>query len=494
MNDPIKKSIQRGAIIQALGNIFRLGEFGLTLLAAKLFGSLIWGQYIFITTLILPIIRLSTLGLDKGLIWLIAKFRKQKFPKALFIRICVHTLTSSIILTGMFLIYNFIYGSNNESKLIDPISFMLVLCCIPILALTNLNLGVSIGKKRIEDEIVIRTIIYPIFYLALPCALYFLPLGIRTLSWCFLSGTFVGFLYSIKVYYQKNVIQFRSTHSLNRIKFLTAKLYSYSWPLGIKEFMLSAMQRVDIWSLAYFLDARSVGVYGLALAIGNSLKTIRMALDPVMLPIFAEMKRRVDDDKIKQSFIYVSQLVTMVQFPVLAALLFFSSNILQLSGSEYLEGEPALIVFGITFLFNGYFGLSAMIVMGLDKSRWALINDSLSVVLSILLNLLLVPKLGIIGAAISTSLTYIIINLIWFCEACYLTKKILLETKSLIWFISHSVLLALVFGGYNHLQMAPELTKKTLFFSLYLIVFLGLEIKLHPNHIKSIQSVFKKEK
>ena len=83
-NDTIRRDLNRGASISFAGNIFKLVEFLLTLLAARLFGVQVWGQYIFLNTLLLPLQRLACAGLDKGLIWFISKHRDSRMPTGFF--------------------------------------------------------------------------------------------------------------------------------------------------------------------------------------------------------------------------------------------------------------------------------------------------------------------------------------------------------------------------------------------------------------------------
>ena len=147
-----QKTINRGAIIQAIGNFFRLGEFGLTLLAVKLFGSVIWGQYIFITTLILPVIRISSIGIDKGLIWLVARHPKQKIPGALIRSVYIQATGLSLLILVLSSIYFAIFKKEFESgsqALFQLDSLIPVLLAMPFRAVCGVPRGRAVSEKGI---------------------------------------------------------------------------------------------------------------------------------------------------------------------------------------------------------------------------------------------------------------------------------------------------------------------------------------------------------
>ncbi len=198
MSDTIRHHINRGAGIQFVGNIFRLAEFLLTLLAARLFGAQVWGQYIFLTALVIPMVRLSNIGLDKGLVWFIAKYYTEKIPPRLFKLLRAWSFGLSVVSVLGYSIYYFLSGglSRSETALIQPVSTVVIAFSVPFLALTNLSLGISIGRKKIEHDVFIRSILYPFFYLGIPCILAVAFPTLKVLAVAFLLGNILGYLCS----------------------------------------------------------------------------------------------------------------------------------------------------------------------------------------------------------------------------------------------------------------------------------------------------------
>ncbi|MDQ3000502.1 MAG: hypothetical protein M3Y08_04485, partial [Fibrobacterota bacterium] len=121
--EKIQKDINRGASITFIGNLLKMVEFPLTLLAARLFGVDVWGQYIFLATFIMPIIRFSTLGLDKGMVWFIAKHHGLRIHPDFFFRIQKILLIICLaFISGYGAYHGFNAASGPTAKLFEPVA------------------------------------------------------------------------------------------------------------------------------------------------------------------------------------------------------------------------------------------------------------------------------------------------------------------------------------------------------------------------------------
>lgn len=422
--DSIRRDINRGAAISLAGNAFKIAEFGLTLLAARLFGVHVWGQYIFLNTLFLPVMRLAGAGLDKGVIWYLSKHRESRPPADFFPWIRNRMLAIGfVVLLGFGAWRLLVIGKPSEGGLIEPVSLLLFAAAIPFLMFTNLNLGVSMAFKKMEHEVLVRGILYPACYLGLPCAFSFLSRDTRLLALCYLIGSAAGWLLSGALARPLRAALAAQPETPQTERAI-ATLWHYSWPVGMREALLSMQQRIDVWCLAIFLPPNAIGIYGLALSIANTIRTIRQAFDNILLAVIAQLKRGADNTHIRDAYLHAGHTTLALQIPTFAFLAFFAGPLLALSGPEYAQGLAPLLIFAFTLILTGYLGLSGMVVMGMGKSRWAIVNDLICLALSLLFIPLLVPRYGIAGAALGTSLAILITNLVWFGETIYLIRLV----------------------------------------------------------------------
>ena len=88
----------------------------------------------------------------------------------------------------------------------------------------------------------------------------------------------------------------------------------------------------------------------------------------------------------------------------------FPAVILGIFGSRYTAGASALTVLSLAMLINlGTGNVTVVLLMG-GKSSWSAINAGAALIANVGLNLLLVPRIGILGAAIAWSASIAIDN------------------------------------------------------------------------------------
>lgn len=394
----------------------------------------------------MPVLRLAGAGMDKGLLWFISRHQDERITPAFFRTLRIRTLAlCAVLLLGIALYRLFLAGGFNgisgggdgSASFIEPVSLAFMGLSVPFLILTNLNLGVSIAFKKVEHDILVRGILYPVLHLGLPCLLAIWSRNIQVLAGGYLIGCIAGFLLSqaLSRPFKRRLAENPGTDAQVSEKAFRG-LWEYSWPMGLRDVVLAFQSRVDIWCLALFLDPKSLGIYGLALSIANAVKTVRQSFDNILLVVISRLKRTVDSLEIKKAYLHAGELIIALQMPIFAFLTFFAPYLLKLSGEEFAAGQGVLLVFALTMIINSYLGLSGMVVMGLGKTRWALMNDIAGLVLVVIFNLILVPRFGILGAAFATSASLISISLLWFYEATYLIRKVPLNLSVVFHFTS----------------------------------------------------------
>ena len=180
---------------------------------------------------------------------------------------------------------------------------------------------------------------------------------------------------------------------------------SYGWRAHISNMMTFLIYRADVWLLNFFLGPLQTGIYVVAVQLAERVWTLSRSVVPILLPEVAQL--HADDAQRKVLTPAVGRL-TFVGTLISAALLTLLTKALIhfLFGSEYGAGAAAVfwLLPGITL-----FALSSVYAGDLAARGRPELNMYLSfgvVALNIILNLLLIPRLGIQGAAIATSIAY----------------------------------------------------------------------------------------
>ena len=169
---------------------------------------------------------------------------------------------------------------------------------------------------------------------------------------------------------------------------------------------------IDIIVLTYFSGLASVGLYSVALPTGKLLLYFPRAIGGIMLPLSAELWAENKKHILKAGIekLYKYSIIAIV--PLVLAIFSFSDFILNIFfGSAYAAAGTALKILVIGMIFAAIYGVNINFFAAIGKPE---INSKIiysAAAFNLIGNLIMVPLIGIEGAAISTSISYLIMML-----------------------------------------------------------------------------------
>ena len=90
----------------------------------------------------------------------------------------------------------------------------------------------------------------------------------------------------------------------------------------------------------------------------------------------------------------------------------YGPEILSIFGHSYRAGDMVMVILGLTMLVATACGQVDMVLITTGRSSWSLANGLMAVGVNVGLDVLLIPRYGITGAAIGWSAAIIITNLV----------------------------------------------------------------------------------
>ncbi|GAB6270451.1 MAG: flippase [Smithella sp.] len=192
-----------------------------------------------------------------------------------------------------------------------------------------------------------------------------------------------------------------------RFRFARAKvLLTDSWPLILSGLAIMVYMRIDQIMLGQMLGDESVGIYSAAVRISEVWYFIPMIIVASVFPSIIEAKK-------KSETLYYQRIQKLYDIMVLLALslallMTFLSDwvITLLFGNAYQQSGPVLAIHiwaGI-FVFLGVASGKWFLIEGLQK--YAFYRTLFGAVVNIVLNLIMIPKFGVLGAAWATVISY----------------------------------------------------------------------------------------
>jgi O-antigen/teichoic acid export membrane protein len=286
------------------------------------------------------------------------------------------------------------------------------------------------------------------------------------------------FIVLLSVYAIRNCIP-----SIN-LKLLRA-MSVYGFPLMLANFAGACFSAIDRFALNSMALLKFVAVYSLAFKISSVLKlvivdSIKMAVSPrIIQKIDApDSKRFYSKTNLYSSFVLMMGVIAVSLFSYEAIKVITRSTAFW--GAHVVVPLLAISVFFINMRETTIWGLI------IKKKTWIMgFIVVFSTVLNILLNILLIPRFNVIGAAAATIIT----NLIYWFSCYYYSQKVLFVPyelrKVLIIFIVGTIL---SFSGviFNDMQLLPRLVFKSVTllsfpFILYLLKF------YEPSELQAIK-------
>jgi O-antigen/teichoic acid export membrane protein len=196
---------------------------------------------------------------------------------------------------------------------------------------------------------------------------------------------------------------------------LCRKLLSFSYPLILTSVGGFIFGWIDIAIIKHFFPFSEVGIYSLAYRGLSTVESIVLLMPMVLTPIFVSLASR-EKHELTERFLQrvLPQIFILWGFVIILFVLLSPWAIPLVFGEDFRRSASIFLVLLIPLHLSVFYGLSMSIFIGYDMvSRMVLINISSSLI-NLLLDLVLVPWMGMMGAAVATTISYGVLCISYF--------------------------------------------------------------------------------
>ena len=199
--------------------------------------------------------------------------------------------------------------------------------------------------------------------------------------------------------------------------------------LFLPQIAISLYVTLDRTMLGALASTKDVGIYDQALKLVNILLTLVTSLGSVMLPRVANLLSTGDHKAVNKMHQMSFLIYNLVIFPIIAGVLIVNDDFVQFFlGQDFQDAKYAIAIMIFRMFFIGWTNIMGIqILIPHNKNKEFMISTTIPAIVSVGLNLLLLPKLGYIGAAIVSVLTE---ALVWAIQL-YFTRNYLKEVPFL---------------------------------------------------------------
>jgi O-antigen/teichoic acid export membrane protein len=203
-----------------------------------------------------------------------------------------------------------------------------------------------------------------------------------------------------------------SREALRGVRIPFREILPYSLPLLSTEVVAAIMHSADALMLGYFGDPEDVAAIGAIVPVARLNELVLTAFALLYTPMAARLFSRGARAAIGDLYWRTSGWVAVLGFPVFAATFALSRPLTtMLFGQEYADSGVLLAILALGYYVHGSFGFNALTLNVLGRLRLIVVINLTGAVTAIVVNLLLIPRFGAVGAAVGTTSTLLVLNI-----------------------------------------------------------------------------------
>lgn len=194
-------------------------------------------------------------------------------------------------------------------------------------------------------------------------------------------------------------------------KYKVAKmLIFFSVPVVITGLAELALYDTGTLVIGHYMISSDAGYFNIASTVARFPLIISMAVATSVLPAAAEAMSLNNYDLLKIYVLQSYRYVSFVVMPLCVGTIVFAAPIISiLFGNAYLPGSVSLQILAAGMLFFTLYTISSSIAQGLGRPRLPMYVLIFGTVINIVLSIILVPVMGINGAAIATTVAALVL-------------------------------------------------------------------------------------
>ena len=193
------------------------------------------------------------------------------------------------------------------------------------------------------------------------------------------------------------------------------ELLKFGLPLVPASLMTYFLTASDRWFINYYLSPYELGLYALgakfALVIAFLIQSFGRAFMPFSMDLINNNDKAEADKSLALIFRYFSGLGYALIILLTGVAPFM---VRLLAPAEYAQAYPIIGILSLSGLFFGYTYFSSLGCWKAEKTYLYSVSVLMATMMSLLLNVMLIPAYGIIGAAVATSIGMLVLALMSF--------------------------------------------------------------------------------
>lgn len=378
--------------------------FALTVYISRRMGADALGYFSLFMSLLLPLSVLARLGLDSNLLKLVSQPANESDGCALYLQSLSAVCIASILLSTLLLIVDVVMESLAVSFKVMPLLSWLAVA-LPFHGLLLLNVFYMRGRHWVVQAAIFENVVvylFVLFGLLFSYELMGQQLSVAAVALGMVAASLASFFYLGLSWERRG----KATLEAKSVPALKTR-FSEALPMLGTSLATMAFVTLDVFLLSFFVSYAEVGHYAAAAKLVAFTGFPLMAVISMVGARLSEAHANGDQQQLKKIYMQSTALAVWVGLPILIVIALFPVPLLEVFGKDFSEAKSVVYILILGQCVNLFMGpIGYMLWMTGHASKLQKVT-LLSLTLLILFSLVLVPFLGMEGAAIAVTIALI---------------------------------------------------------------------------------------
>ena len=494
----LDKSIAKGAGVNFIGIMAKSLHPVFLILITRLYGPAIVGIYIFTVTILEIIIRLSTAGYKDGIIMYISRYAGSKNDKENIYIVMANSVIISMSVAFLFLLLIYlcepllVFLKVKQEEMIKAIKILAI--ALPFMVLPDLIISATKSLMIMKYETIINGFLKPFMLLILASIIYLLNNELSGLLIAYILTNVILTIFACFIFVKYFSIK-KLFYAIFHFKFFLP-LTSFAIPQSMNMTFNHFISGIDIIMLGFFgIKSEFIAFYAVGAQLVRNIRQVKLGFSGIFSPLIARLYKENQISELEQNFYKISRWATIISIPIIFTIIIFRQEFLLIFHSTYTYNSYFMIILVLNPFLSCAFGLAGNIIVMTGHSKWNLLNSFIVAGLNIVLNLILIPIYGYLGAAVATIIAGSVITIAQLIEVKYLIK-IRIKLQAVYKPILSGLLAILCVNLFYNFIGSDEIIYKISAFVISIVIYFTclLLLKLDIEDKGLILSFFKKDK
>jgi O-antigen/teichoic acid export membrane protein len=283
---------------------------------------------------------------------------------------------------------------------------------IPFWTLVSVTAAAIRGFKGMHYDAIANKIFQPLIRFVLIAALA-LTIGLTPINAVVCFGLSIVTA-AVMLFVWLNRL-FSITPSIKKARIDSKEILGFALPVFASDLIKKIGPNLKLFLIGALSATVNVGIFGAIIEISIIGTWFYTALATASAPIIAELHDQQLKNQLKIFYQTTSRWVFTISLPVFLIILMFPEPILSVFGDQFITGVAALRIMAFSGLMSVGIGITYTLITMTGNAVLKLVNSIVMYATMLGLDFLLIPKYGVLGAAIASLAAVIVFSL--FCVA-----------------------------------------------------------------------------